>query len=56
VPTPGHAPFDEAGLTTVFVFVLIAVLLLLLNGAATGLVGRMTSHLVDQGIPVVSPM
>jgi hypothetical protein len=53
---PEHAPSYEAGLTMVFVFVLIAVLLLLSNGGATGIAGRIASQLADQSVPIVSPM
>jgi hypothetical protein len=56
MPRPEHAPSDEAGLTMVFVFVLIAVLLLLCNGGANGVAGRIASQLADQSVPIVSPM
>ena len=56
VPLPDHSRPDEAELTMLFVLVLIAVLLLLYNGAATGIAGRIASQVTDQTIPVVPPM
>ncbi len=56
MPRPDHAPSDEAGLTMVFLIVLIAVLLMLRNGAAVGVTDWIAAQHADQRIPIVSPM
>ena len=56
MPRPDHAPYDEAGLTLVFLIVLIAVLLMLRNGAAVGVTDWIAAQHADQRIPIVSPM
>ncbi len=56
MPRPDHAPSDEAGLTLVFLIVLIAILLMLRNGAAVGVTDWIAAQHADQRIPIVSPM
>jgi hypothetical protein len=56
MPRPDRVPTDEIGTTVVFLIVLIAVLLMLRSGAATGMIDRVITQHADQRIPIVSPM
>jgi hypothetical protein len=55
MPRSDQSPSHEAALTMVFVIVLLAVLLMLREGAASGVIDRISSHSYKE-IPAASPM